>query len=188
MLNALLLPENDPLHLQTHTLLIDTGLQLPFERQLSHGLAVLRKLLSISPSRYVWALFFSFFKCRILHNIIALLLSFPQLTSYWQKSNNDTEWRRVSPHVDLYLSCDLLVKNVGRIEMEFDILAFVITWSKQVEYANFWCILAFWVLIWIWNRFLWLFKDFFYLDFVLLWTNLDSISFWMNFDLDSLCI
>lgn len=42
MLNALPLPETDPLHLQIYTqtqrdtILIDTGLRLPFERQLKY--------------------------------------------------------------------------------------------------------------------------------------------------------
>lgn len=90
----------------------------------SHGLAVLRKLLSISPSVYVT--FFLFFKCRILHNIIALLLSFPQLTRNG-KSDDTQRMKKGFTTCWFILSFAVLVSGiVGGMESEFDILAFVI--------------------------------------------------------------
>lgn len=85
MLNALLLPENDPLHLQTHTLfwlIQDYNCRSNGSYRMGWRCCVNYYPF---PPLDMCSLFFPFFKCRILHNIIALLLSFPQLTSYWQR-------------------------------------------------------------------------------------------------------
>lgn len=129
-----------------HTLLIDTGLQLAFERQLKYRMGW-RCCVNYYPfpPKYVFFVLFPFFECRILHNIIVLLLSSPQLTRYMTKRQRHIKNEEGFHHMLIYF-CRRCPENVG--EMEFDILAFFVL-AQTGGICKFLVLLTFLALIWI---------------------------------------